>query len=117
MEMISRSTWQFVAAIVLVTLAGFTLSAWAQPETDIATGIPQLAVVESVDSEAGTVTLNGSVYRVSEANRPGPEASSPNGRSLKLADLEPGMQILFSTDGTQSSRSNMPQVLGMWKPR
>ena len=117
MKTIFINTRQLISIILLVTIAGFALPAWAQPETDIATGIPQLAVVESVDSEAGTVTLNGSVYQVSLASRPGPAAMSPNGRSLKLSDLEPGMEILVSTDGTQPSRSNRPQILGMWKPK
>lgn len=117
MQTISSNTRQLVSVILLVTLAAFSLSAWAQLETDVATGIPQLAMVENVDREAGTVTLNGDVYRVELASRPGPAAISPNGRSLKLSDLEPGMEILISTDGTEPSQSNMPQVLGMWKPR
>lgn len=117
MQTIFSNARQLVLVILLVMLATFPLPAWAQPETDVATGVPQFAVVDNIDREAGTVTLNGNVYKVEVASRPGPEAISPNGRSLKFSDLEPGMEILISTDGTQPSRSNMPRLLGMWKPR
>lgn len=106
-----------LALMLLVTLAGAAPSVWAQPETDIATGIPQLVVVEVIDADAGIVTLDGNVYRVTAQDLRAPTSISPNGRSLNLSDLEPGMEILVSTDGTEPSRSNRPQVLGMWKPR
>ena len=116
MKTISNGILHVVAVIVMVVSACTILPVEAQPETDLATSIPQLMVVESVDSEAGTVTLDGNVYRLALKSRPGPAAISPYGRSLSLSDLEPGMEILVSTDGTEPSRSNTPNLLGLWKP-
>lgn len=116
MKTIANGSRQFVTISIMVLSLGIFSPVWAQPETDLATGIPQLMVVQSIDSEAGTVTLDGNVYRLAVKSRPGPAAISPNGRALSLSDLEPGMEVLVSTDGTEPSRSNTPALLGLWKP-
>ena len=116
MKYMSNSIRQFSMAIALTATVALATPLVAQVETDMSTGIPQVMVVESVNLEAGTVTLNGDVYRVSVEKRPNRAALSPNGRTLKLSDLEPGMEILVSTDGTQPGPSNEPNVLGMWDP-
>ena len=107
---------QFYAAIALTAIAALATPIAAQIEIDMSTGVPQVMVVESVNLEAGTVTLNGDVYRVSVDKRPTRAALSPNGRALKLSDLEPGMEVLVSTDGTEPGPSYEPNVLGMWDP-
>jgi len=107
---------QFSVAIAVAAIAALAMPLSAQVETDMSTGIPQVMVVENVNLEGGTVTLNGDVYRVSIEKRPSRAALSPNGRTLKLSDLEPGMEVLVSTDGTQPGPSNEPNVLGMWDP-
>ena len=105
------------AAIALAAIAALAMPLSAQLDIDSATGIPQLMVVDSVDSEAGTVTLNGNVYRVSIQKRQAQAALSPNGRALELSDLKPGMEVVVSTDGTMPSESHQPRLKGIWKPR
>ena len=107
----------FFAPIAMAVIATTTMPLVAQVDTDSATGIPQVMVVENVDSEAGTVTLNGNIYRVSVEKRPIRAAQSPNGRPLKLSDLEQGMEVLVSTDGTMPDDAHQPRIKGIWEPR
>lgn len=116
MKLFNSEIRQLFAAVALVAGSSLASPLGAQLANDSATGIPQLMVVESVNMEAGTVTLNGDVYRVNLEKRPTQATLSVNGRSLKLSDLEPGMEILVSTDGTEPGRSNSAQVLSMWDP-
>ena len=102
--------------MALAAIAALAMPLSAQLDTDSASGIPQVMVVDDINSEGGTVTLNGDVYRVSIEKRPSQGALSPNGRALKLSDLEPGMEVLVSTDGTMPSDSHQPRLNGIWKP-
>ena len=115
MKYMSNSIRQFSLAIALTAIAALAMPLLAQVETDMSTGIPQVMVVENVNLEGGTVTLNGDVYRVSVEKRPSRAALGPNGRTLKLSDLEPGMEVLVSTDGTMPT-SHQPRLKGMWEP-
>ena len=117
MKYILNGIRQFSVAIALTAIVALAMPLAAQVDIDSATGIPQVMVVDSVDSEAGTVTLNGDVYQVSDGTRPSRGALSPNGRALKLSDLEPGMEVLVSTDGTMPSDSHQPRLKGIWEPR
>ena len=118
MKTISNGIRQAVTVIALAAAAALAMPLSAQLDTDAATGIPQLMVVDSVDSEARTVTLNGDVYRMSSREEGlNPAAPSSNGRPLRLSDLEPGMEVMVSTDGTVPGNSHQPRIKSIWEPR
>ena len=117
MKYITSSIGQFLAVIALAAVAALAMPLSAQVDTDEATGVARVMVVDNVNAEAGTVTLNGDIYRISNEKRPSQSALSPNGRALKLSDLEPGMEVLVLTDGTMPSDSHQPRLKGIWVAR
>lgn len=104
------------AAIAIVAVAALVTPLSAQDDFDIAFTPLQILVVESIDTENGTVTLDGNVYRVSMENLPTTSMAPTNGRALRLSDLEQGMEVVISTDGSEPTRTHQPTIIGIWEP-
>jgi hypothetical protein len=104
--------------MAFLLLAGIAMSLQAQEQVDeydedLGLGIPRPMWVGDVDAKAGLIELDGRMYRIGQGKAI--EMAAGPGKRLELADLEPGMQVLVSTDGTEPGRGRMPFVLGIWR--
>lgn len=79
---------------------------------DQAMGLPQVMVVEAIDTKAGIVVLDGQRYRMGQESKP--LMIDAPGTVLTLEQLSVGMQVVVSTDGTEPSASHTPFVRGLW---
>ncbi|GEM_PF-6715222 len=103
-------------ALVLVAFVAMPLQAQEaalDDDYDLAVGIPQPKWVGEVNEAEGLVELDGQMYRLARGKALAKVADQ--GKRLSLADLEPGMQVLAATDGTQAERGRVPFVLAIWQ--
>ena len=93
--------------------------AFGQPdsEIDVMATPPELVVIEKVDTELGRVVIDGQEYEIYEGDTSllglPPEAAQ---RSISLDQLSAGMEVMVSTDGTETTAKRRASIVAMWRP-
>ena len=102
------------AALLLVVQMAF-----GQPGSgiDIMATPPELVVIEKVETELGRVFIDGQEYEIYEGDTSllglPPEAAQ---RSISLNQLNAGMEVMVSTDGTETTAKRRANIVAIWRP-
>ncbi|NKI35233.1 hypothetical protein HFP89_08645 [Wenzhouxiangella sp. XN79A] len=104
--------YKMMYAVLLGLLLGVQVAVAQSDDVDMALGLPQKMVVESIDLKAGIMVLDGQRYRIASEDKRavirGP------GTPLTPEQLSVGMEVMVSTDGTLPSSRNVPLIRGLW---
>ena len=110
---------RILTSIISATLLLAVQMAFGQPdsEIDVMATLPELVVIEKVDTERGRVVIDGQEYEIYEGDTSllGLPAEAAQ-RSISLDQVRAGTEVMVSTDGTETTAERRAKIVAMWRP-